>query len=1528
MKRTKILIIALFLLLSSVFVNSDACCANRNQPANIFCIAPYSGTEAECCPATGYTTVGPLDQQQCQSSYYSSSQSCFAYPPCKQGCCCLPRKNFAREAECAAGQFYENLDAAACDAQCGSTTPPGGTPGGGTTGGGGTPGGGTPATCTDADGDGFGTAAGCTKSGIDCNDNDKDINPDGTDVCGNTIDEDCSGKDAECPPGCTPSCPPVTGQECKGEPFSITRAKSDCDSITGCFYDKSATTVNDCYRCDPAMACYDYKSANACSSDACSIGNCEWRSTYAEGGYGVCVSTVNNLCAWCPKKGTEAPPNNFNGFVVETYEAHNDVYDACTDSRKAAMSTPLFDCGGQASTQSCVDADGDTYGQACAAGPDCDDSNKDIHPFEPEICGNNIDEDCSAGDLQCPSVCTDNDKDTYGSGSGCTGNDCNDNNGAIHPGAQEICGNTIDEDCSAGDLSCPASCTDNDKDTYGSGTGCSGTDCNDNNINVHPGAADNCGDGIDEDCSGSDSVCANLCAAISVKPPSSPVAGASGAFEGTSAYNYGTPALALGTGGQVSSGPAAFSPSSGYGWRWQATVTTNPGSYTATVTGTKDGQQCTGSSGYNVAAAPGSCSSSNCNACTSQLSCPSGCNWCSGNICQSQACGTPPGTSPCTDVDKDDYGTTGSTGCAQQGVDCNDNNPLIKPMATEAICDGLDNNCNGQIDDVANGCPMAITLTRPANGATNITPFDVEINTDRNAACKHRPVNSGYASMFSFPQENNRTFVQPAYELQGTQDFYVRCRNSENGNEDLAKFELIYDTTRPVILEASASPGVVADYPLLARLLVRTDDKTFCRYGTGKEYDRLQFRFSRFSETNSSEYFTVSSKDIAELVDNTRYYYNISCKNLVGLASSMAQVTFLVNTSAPAELEIISPADGMKTKNAEITINARTNKKAICHYGNSSEPSASSGSFGTETTTHESSPIEYSEGSHRIYVKCGFATMQGLSYKSASAAFTIDLSPPSEPSIDDSSGYADPQKTQRKDMLSARFRSGDPESGIAFYNYTIFFTEGISDILILNWTKTTEERVNARNLNLSEGTTYYFRAKAINSVGLESGENESDGIKVDSQASPQTCANNRTDIGETGRDCGGLCGGCPAGESCNSTIDCFGNLYCNSSKKCAFPECDDGFKNQDESDIDCGGDACIPCIENSKCIEDRDCISEECGLNGKCTSAGTCSNGRKDDDESDIDCGLKCADTYNKKCDGSKKCKSNLDCKSGKCNSGMCGKTGDMDNDNISDSSDNCPESYNPKQEDLDKDKKGDACDNDKDGDGMLDECEKIYFGSTECSEEKCKPESDPDEDGLKNREECTSVPFTNPLEKDTDGDGYSDGEELEKGTDPNDPESHPGGFSFFKLLLWMLAIILLMAAGIYGYGYYRKRKGQGKETQAFAPPTLTRPKPIGPADARKPIPQLSQKQQLMLKKKRDEEEKKEREKLFEAFDVKESGEKKEELQKPEHPDMPVIKPVEEPPLYPERTDVYKKIAEITRQKPEKPFKELKGKKK
>jgi len=73
----------------------------------------------------------------------------------------------------------------------------------------------------------------------------------------------------------------------------------------------------------------------------------------------------------------------------------------------------------------------------------------------------------------------------------------------------------------------------------------------------------------------------------------------------------------------------------------------------------------------------------------------------------------------------------------------------------------------------------------------------------------------------------------------------------------------------------------------------------------------------------------------------------------------------------------------------------------------------------------------------------------------------------------------------------------------------------------------------------------------------------------------------------------------------------------------------------------------------------------------------------------------------------------------------------------------------------------------DSDSDGLRDNWEIEYFGNLEQ-----RPNDDYDNDNLTNLEEYKYN--TNPIEWDTDGDGYSDGEEIETDSDPLDRNSIP----------------------------------------------------------------------------------------------------------------------------------------------------------
>ena len=123
------------------------------------------------------------------------------------------------------------------------------------------------------------------------------------------------------------------------------------------------------------------------------------------------------------------------------------------------------------------------------------------------------------------------------------------------------------------------------------------------------------------------------------------------------------------------------------------------------------------------------------------------------------------------------------------------------------------------------------------------------------------------------------------------------------------------------------------------------------------------------------------------------------------------------------------------------------------------------------------------------------------------------------------------------------------------------------------------------------------------------------------------CDNGVLDEGETDVDCGGsTCNPCDDGKKCLDNSDCVsqscnpetktcGKAPCKSDNDCAEGEtchdgvclakatCSDGIKNQDETDVDCGGSVCDKCANEKACQKDEDCASNRC-VDNACTDGG------------------------------------------------------------------------------------------------------------------------------------------------------------------------------------------------------------------------------------------------------------------------------------------------------------------------------------
>ena len=166
-------------------------------------------------------------------------------------------------------------------------------------------------------------------------------------------------------------------------------------------------------------------------------------------------------------------------------EAHPGLDEVCGDGLDN-------DCDGSVDN---VDLDGDKYLAASCGGPDCVDSDPDVHPGALEV--------CDGKDNECNGVIDDKDADKDGHiDAQCVAyagalpiDDCDDGNLGVNPDMDEVCGNSFDEDCSG-------ALDDKDVDKDGAVDTdplCGGDDCDDHDPMVYPSAPE-VRDGKDNNC--------------------------------------------------------------------------------------------------------------------------------------------------------------------------------------------------------------------------------------------------------------------------------------------------------------------------------------------------------------------------------------------------------------------------------------------------------------------------------------------------------------------------------------------------------------------------------------------------------------------------------------------------------------------------------------------------------------------------------------------------------------------------------------------------------------------------------------------------------------------------------------------------------------------------------------------------------------------------------------------------------------------------------------------------------------------
>ncbi len=164
---------------------------------------------------------------------------------------------------------------------------------------------------------------------------------------------------------------------------------------------------------------------------------------------------------------------------------------------------------------------------------------------------------------------------------------------------------------------------------------------------------------------------------------------------------------------------------------------------------------------------------------------------------------------------------------------------------------------------------------------------------------------------------------------------------------------------------------------------------------------------------------------------------------------------------------------------------------------------------------------------------------------------------------------------------------------------------------------------------------------------------------------PAAHSDGRRNAGETGVDCGGSIKAtrvCLQGQGCVDVTDCESTI-CDATRKCGASTHVDGKLSPSigETDVDCGGtmpdslgNPALKCASTKTCKVADDCDS------GRCT-AGVCEPrmaGRRDGDESDVDCGGTVPDPDTglptPRCEDAKLCGAGGDCASTFCFQNRC----------------------------------------------------------------------------------------------------------------------------------------------------------------------------------------------------------------------------------------------------------------------------------
>ena len=600
---------------------------------------------------------------------------------------------------------------------------------------------------------------------------------------------------------------------------------------------------------------------------------------------------------------------------------------------------------------------------------------------------------------------------------------------------------------------------------------------------------------------------------------------------------------------------------------------------------------------------------------------------------------------------------------------------------TVVASDEVGNNVTTFYEFIVEADYMWMRAKEPPLGISQIEVFNATIETEKISYCKYGLSASG-VRIFEFDNEpiqgdtehmllnvNNDSGYLGNINSETT--IYLKCIDTD-GRTHLGNVILGYDPTAPT-LTVIATPNPVIDVETRnTTLRVESNDDVICKYNNEQ--------FAGYDVDNFSAYHKIHEEvikyNLTPNLEPESFDYEIICWNRAGLTTNL---TYTVNVEFEETINIEMTSPGEYTNAADVVFTIETSIKATdgCQYSTNSVNWSDFTLIENNNKRFKVSLGNLDEKSYTYYAEC----TSSFGKDNESFTFTVDRTDPSKPTI------TVPDPSCSLSRLRAEFIATDT-SGIGYYNYSVSYNGS----LVVPWKTSTSGDVS-ESLDLDEGETYTWNVVAVDKAG-NIGAQETKTVKPRDPDTYDACddeepeffidiirTNSTTYLNIT---CSDDESGCTDEfeydlatnlDNCSpETTEDYGetievtttSYFCmigydeagnnNTETKHIVIEgtggtCSNGVKDDNETDVDCGG-PCGSCSLGESCTSSTDCISNNC-VSGVCTSAN-CNDNSKNGDETDVDCGGSLCGP----CDVGESCDYNVDCTTNYCNNeSICEET-------------------------------------------------------------------------------------------------------------------------------------------------------------------------------------------------------------------------------------------------------------------------------